>query len=93
MIKSVGLFRRKPGMLREDFVRYYEEKHVPLVLSLMPQIAEYRRNYVVAAQDLGHGAASTLPIGFDVMTEVWFRDGAARDAMTRALSDPATYAR
>jgi EthD domain len=91
MIKMVGLFRIKAGMSRDAFIDYYEKRHVPLILALLPQIIEYRRSYVLADGSFvaGHvgGVAPQPP--FDVLTEVWFQNRAAYDSMCAATSDPA----
>jgi hypothetical protein len=90
MIKSVGLFKRKAGMSREDFIRYYENNHAPLALSLLPQIAEYRRGYIIPGSlgALGNGKLDFSGFDFDVMTETWVKDDVERLAMERAMSDP-----
>ena len=73
MPKLIILVRRRPDLSHEEFVRHYEERHVPLVLSLMP-ISGYRRNYV--ARDTAFVAAQiegvTNEVDFDVLTEIWF---------------------
>jgi hypothetical protein len=78
-------------MSREDFIRYYEERHAPLALSLLPQIAEYRRSYVIPGTvgALGNGQYDFSGFDFDVMTETWVRDQQDRIAMAMAMSDPA----
>lgn len=90
MIKSVGLFKRKHGMNREDFIQYYEQKHAPLALSLLPQIAEYRRSYLIPGTlvALGNGSYDLGGLDFDVMTETWVRNDQERRAMIKAMSDP-----
>src|SRR3546814_13313285 len=47
MVKLVALLKAKEGLSQEEFENYYEKYHVPLVLKHLPQIAHYRRNYVV----------------------------------------------
>lgn len=46
MIKAVALLARKPGLSHADFVAYYEDNHSKLIRRLLPQIREYRRNYL-----------------------------------------------
>lgn len=91
MIKLVGLFKIKPGMSPEDFRDYYENNHVPLIQSLMPQIREYRRNYVVPGSLFVAGHLGTTPPAApcDVITECWFEDRAAYDEMCALTADPA----
>ncbi len=93
-IKSMVLLRRKPGTTHEEFVDYYENRHLPLALSLMPSISRHVRNYVdynsltTARQASGEGSGPD-PY-FDVITEVWFDDEAAHKAFRAAISDPET---
>jgi uncharacterized protein (TIGR02118 family) len=86
MFKVIALLSEKPGLSRDDFIEYYETKHVPLVRKLFPQIQEYRRNFL----DL-HGAiiaAGTTPPDFDVVTEFWFADRAAYEETLASYGSP-----
>ena len=38
MIKTIAFLKRKAGLSREAFIRYYETRHAPLILSIAPQI-------------------------------------------------------
>ncbi|MBE0480291.1 MAG: EthD domain-containing protein [Dehalococcoidia bacterium] len=60
MIKGISLLKRKQGISREEFLRHYEEVHVPLAMKHFP-FKKYVRNYVT-------GDA----VDFDCITEVWF---------------------
>jgi uncharacterized protein (TIGR02118 family) len=91
MMKMVFFFTRKAGLTPEQFREYYETKHVPLALSLLPFFADYTRNYV--RNDLGFERPSGGPNkpgpSFDVVTELTFASRADYDRMMQALSDPA----
>ena len=74
-----------------EFVDYYETRHAPLILSIAPQIRDYRRNYLhrdgaIVAPD------ARLP-DYDVVTELWFDDQAAFEAAMAAFTAPANAAR
>ncbi len=73
MFKVFTYLTRRQGITREEFIDYYENHHVPLVLSLASTPRVYKRNYVVR----GDGAGPASPtFDFDVVTEiVW--DGRA----------------
>jgi uncharacterized protein (TIGR02118 family) len=76
--KSIALLRRRTDLSREAFITYYEERHAPLIRSLLPGIVDYRRNFTnFDAAYVSEGAA---PFDFDVVTELWFMDRAAYDA-------------
>lgn len=86
MFKVIVMIARRPGMAREDFMRHYETTHVPLVHRLVPQLVEYRRNYIDPAdQMVMPGAAAP---DFDSITEMWFRDRAGYEAMGALNADP-----
>ncbi len=69
MIKTIAMIKRKEGMSREEFIRYYEERHAPLGLAHFPFV-KYVRNYPVPLP-------GTDEPPFDVITEFWFEDEAA----------------
>ena len=86
MYKSIALLKAKPGMSREDFVHYYETRHAPLIRSLLPQIVEYRRNFIDVEGAIVFANAK-LP-DFDVITELWFQNRADYDRMLTAHENP-----
>lgn len=91
MIKSIALLRRRADLSREAFIAYYEQQHAPLILSLMPGIVDYRRNFATFdGAFVNDGAA---PFDFDVVTELWFADQAAYDAAIAAATAPDVAAR
>ena len=82
MLKVIALLTRKPGTSREAFINYYETRHVPLIWSLFPYIADYRRNYVdLTGAIINEGTSAP---DFDSVTELWFNDRAGYDAMMAA---------
>lgn len=85
-VKSIALLRRRADLSREEFVDYYETKHAPLILSLMPGIVDYRRNFALFdGAFVNDGAA---PFDFDVVTEMWFADRKAYDRAIAVATAP-----
>ncbi|MCK4988529.1 MAG: EthD domain-containing protein [Desulfobacterales bacterium] len=41
MIKSLTFLKRKPGLSREKFLRYWKEKHGPLAAKSVPGLKKY----------------------------------------------------
>jgi uncharacterized protein (TIGR02118 family) len=84
--KVIALLSKKPGLSRDEFIEYYETKHVPLIRRLLPQIQEYRRSFL----DLNGAiiAAEVSPPDFDVVTEFWFADRAAYEGTLATYGDP-----
>jgi uncharacterized protein (TIGR02118 family) len=66
MIKVIELIKRKEGMSLEDFSRYWEEEHGPLIARIIPNLRRYVQNHPIK---LGSGEP---PI--DGIAELWFDD-------------------
>lgn len=86
MIKSIALLKARPDLSRDEFVRYYETRHVPLVRSLLPETLEYRRNYIQLEGAFVCDGASAPD--FDVVTEMWFADLASYQRMMAIATRP-----
>lgn len=86
MIKAVALLARKPDLSHDEFVAYYENNHAKLIRRLLPQIREYRRNYL--DRDSGIGADGAAAPDFDVISEFVFDDRAGYDAMLATHAQP-----
>lgn len=69
-VKVMCLLKRKPGLSLEEFIYYYENNHVPLILRLLPYHADYRRNYVQQGGELS--TMDGQPSDYDVITEASF---------------------
>lgn len=63
MVKSVTLIKRKPGISRDDFIKHYEEVHVPLALKYF-SFKGYVRNYIIPPD--------VEEASFDCITEIWY---------------------
>lgn len=85
-VKLIALLRRKPGMRMDDFIRYYEDNHAPLVLRIVPFIKDYRRNYV--QHDSAIAQMDGIPGDCDVITEAWFETQADFDNFMAEGSKP-----
>lgn len=75
--KSIALLRRRADLSHAAFVDYYESRHAPLILSLLPGIIEYRRNFAIF--DGAFRSEGAAPFDFDVVTEIRFADRATYD--------------
>ena len=85
MIKVNALLKAKPGLSRAAFIAYYETRHAPLILSLLPEIADYRRNYVDRA---GAFESAVAAVDFDSVTEMRFANRAAYDRFLACAGQP-----
>nr|WP_225016738.1 EthD domain-containing protein [Streptomyces sp. 8L]MCA1221020.1 EthD domain-containing protein [Streptomyces sp. 8L] len=84
MITTIALLKAKDGLTRDEFIRYYENHHVPLILSLAPAPAYYVRNYLPVVGD------RAFPADFDVMTQLGFADEAVRQQWLDLVLAPAS---
>jgi uncharacterized protein (TIGR02118 family) len=83
MIKVIVMISKLPEISFEQFVRYYEDIHAPLINELLPFYKEYRRKYLTGPVFEGRGEA-----GCDVITELEFASQDAYDAWLAALRNP-----
>jgi uncharacterized protein (TIGR02118 family) len=94
MIKMVTLIPRKKDMSREEFIDYYENQHVPLVMELFPQIKKCTRNYP-STDNFHYISSASLPkVPFDAVTEHWYADQTSyNEMMAQFVSDPDKFRR
>jgi uncharacterized protein (TIGR02118 family) len=85
MFKVFGFLTKREGMQMQDFIDYYENKHVPLIRSLASTPSLYKRRYIVRGEELTQEGGA---VDFDVMTELGFPDRAAFLAWMEQLSGP-----
>lgn len=81
-MKMIFGAKRRPGMSREDFARYWTTEHARIAMRV-PGIKRYVINI---APDLS-GSGQEMP--YDGFAEVWFE---SLDAMRAAASSPETGA-
>ena len=67
MVKLVYCVRRKPGLSREEFIRYWAEVHAPIGARI-PGLRKLVHSYALAAP------GDIRPADFDGMAELWFDD-------------------
>jgi len=85
MFKQICLLTRRPGMSMEEFIDYYENKHAPLLASMMPQARRYVRRYV---QPRMNPVSQTVPdIPFDCLMELWWDSREAFEACMTSLGE------
>lgn len=85
MYKIFAFLNKRDGISTADFIDYYENHHVPLILSLAPTPLLYKRRYVVHGEKLTEGSNG---VDFDVMTELRFPDREGHLAWIGKLSGP-----
>lgn len=83
MLRILSYLVKRDGMTTQDFINYYENHHVPLILSLAPPPAVYKRHYLQRGNPVNIGEAD---IDFDVVTEQAFADRAALQCWIDAVT-------
>jgi EthD domain len=73
---------KRQGLSTRDLIDYYEGHHVPLIASLAPVPATYKRNFLL--RDDGIDPQDD----FDVVTEITFPDQAAYDVWVSTMYAP-----
>lgn len=74
MLKVLAFLTKRKGLETQELIDYYENHHVPFVLSLVsanPLV--YKRNYLVRGDEFNREDEA---IDFDVITELVFSDRA-----------------
>jgi hypothetical protein len=92
MFKRISLFKKKAGLTRDEFIKYYEEKHLPLCMSLLPPPKMHRRNYPVLDDPLGQAMRNNREPAaapeYDCISEVIHETRQDAEIYFQALSDP-----
>ena len=85
MFKQFALLTKRDGLSTAEFIDYYENHHVPLVLGLtgMPHRV-YKRHFVIRDDDRNQADQG---VDFDVVTEVAFDDRESYDAWLAAVGE------
>ena len=67
MIKVIEFIKRKKEISLEEFSRYWEQEHAPLIAKLIPNLKKYVQNHAIRLPGGGEP-----PI--DGIAELWFDD-------------------
>ena len=81
MFKVYGYLTKRHEISTDAFIDYYENHHIPLVLSFAPMPRVYKRNYLIRGDEANLESPS---IDYDVITElVWDDRSGFENWMTR----------
>ena len=67
MVKVIVMLKKKDGLTQEEFLRYWEQEHGPLVMKLLPGVKRYVQNHAVRP-------ALGRELQIDGIVELWFED-------------------
>jgi uncharacterized protein (TIGR02118 family) len=83
VLRILSYLVKRDGMDTEEFLDYYENRHVPLILSLAPPPVIYKRHYLQRGDAVNIGESA---IDFDVVTEQVFADRTAFQSWIDAVT-------
>lgn len=92
MFKLVITMKRKQGISPAEFMRHYDDVHIPLCRRIMPPLQLHRRNFILTDHAFynyvgdNRGDSSREP-PFDVVTEAIYDSEEAARASMDALFD------
>lgn len=85
MLKTLVMLKRHPDLTREQFIDYYENRHVKLAEPHLKRGASrYVRRYLQSATNPLTG--EVVEPEFDVITEMWYPNREVFDAMRASLN-------
>ena len=77
MVKSMSFLKRKPGITKEEFHRYWKEIHGPIAAKVIPGLKRYIQNHSVDIPG--------VETEFDGIAEIWW------ESMEAAMKYPAWH--
>jgi uncharacterized protein (TIGR02118 family) len=80
MLITLGFYKRRPGLTREQFSRHWREVHGPLIVS-NPILSKYLRRYVQHHCVPSSGWPNVGDLEYDGFSESWFDSLEARKEM------------
>jgi hypothetical protein len=80
MFTVFAFLAKRDEISMQEFIDYYENKHIPLILTLAPAPLVYKRRYLIRDQEL---TKSRNVVDYDVMTELGFADQEALAAWSQ----------
>jgi uncharacterized protein (TIGR02118 family) len=80
MIKSIVVAYRKAGMNREEYNKYWLEKHAPLAARLIPGVRRYVQNHLVTIPGMEYEG--------DGIVEMWYDDIEAWQKSIKYIRSP-----
>lgn len=92
MVKIVMLIKKNPALSREEFMDYYDNKHIKLLHSILTKgAAVHRRNFVIPnVEDIAAGinVDSRPESDYDVISEVFYEDRETAESVMKDFEDP-----
>lgn len=65
MIKVINVVKRKPGISREEFYKYWKDHHGPLVARSVPTLRKYIQNHFIELPGREYEGDGIIEMWFD----------------------------
>jgi uncharacterized protein (TIGR02118 family) len=91
VIKTIALAHRKAGLTREEYNRYWLEKHGPLAARLIPGIRRYVQNHFIEVPGLEYEGDGIVEMWYDSV-EDWRESMKAIHANRELVNDDERFA-
>jgi uncharacterized protein (TIGR02118 family) len=92
MIKTIALAHRKEGLTREEYNKYWLEKHGPLAARLMPYVKKYVQNHFIEVPGMEFEGDGIVETWYDDI-ESWQKSLKAIRADKELMKDGSNFAR
>jgi uncharacterized protein (TIGR02118 family) len=90
VIKTIALARRKKGLTREAYNRYWLEKHAPLAVKLIPHVKRYVQNHFIDVPGMAYEGDGIVEMWYDDI-EAWQKSREAVFSNRELAADAAKF--
>lgn len=92
MIKTIALAHRKTGLTREEYNKYWLEKHGPLAAKLIPYVKKYVQNHFIEVPGMEYEDDGIVEMWYDDV-EAWQKSKKAIGSIPELMKDGSNFAR
>jgi len=92
MIKTIALAHRKAGLTREEYSKYWLEKHAPMAARLIPHIKKYVQNHFIEVPGIEYEGDGIVEMWYDDL-EAWQKSRQAVFSSQELAKDAANFCR
>ena len=92
MIKTISLAHRKEGLTREEYNKYWLEKHGPLAAKLIPYVKKYVQNHFIEVPGMEYEGEGIVEMWYDDV-ESWQKSMKAIGKSPELMKDGVNFAR
>ena len=91
MIKTIALAHRRPDITREEYSKYWLEKHAPMAAKLIPYVKRYVQNHLIEVPGMTYEGDGIVEMWYDDI-EAWQKSREAVMSSKELAKDAANFA-